>query len=244
MEASPGISIVIPAYNEELFLPATLRATQAACGRFSAATSLPAEIIVVNNASTDQTASVAASLGARVVEHPVRNISSVRNAGLRAAAHTVIVTIDADCFLPEDGLEKIWAEMQDGGCIGGALGVRVLTDRLAMRVIAFLIQTVTERTAAISGAMFFFSRDAALSFGGFPEDKLIAEDSAFAWKIQARARETGRHWVHLKSVQVGTLDRKELSLRTVASVLSQLASAALGRKQKAKDLKYWYDPKR
>ncbi len=80
--SAQGISVVIPAYNEELFLPATLLAVKKAANHFFANYNLPTEVIVVNNLSTDKTEIIAKNLGATVINHSVRNISSVRNAGI------------------------------------------------------------------------------------------------------------------------------------------------------------------
>lgn len=82
MSKNSGISIVIPAYNEEKFIPETLGTIRAASDAFVRLFALPTEVIVVNNRSTDGTKEVAFNLGARVVDHEVRNIASVRNAGL------------------------------------------------------------------------------------------------------------------------------------------------------------------
>jgi glycosyltransferase involved in cell wall biosynthesis len=53
------VSIIIPAFNEELLLPATIRALQDDI----AALNLSAELIVVDDGSTDRTAEIARGLG-------------------------------------------------------------------------------------------------------------------------------------------------------------------------------------
>ena len=65
--AARGISIVIPAFNEEAFLPATLTSINLARQLFESETGLTSEVIVVNNASTDQTSQVAQTHGAVVI---------------------------------------------------------------------------------------------------------------------------------------------------------------------------------
>lgn len=84
-----GISIVIPAYNEEKFLPDTLEAVKRAQTNFieKIPSAPPTEIVVVNNASTDKTSVVAQEYGARVVDFEKRNISAVRNEGIRGARY-------------------------------------------------------------------------------------------------------------------------------------------------------------
>ena len=68
-----GISVIIPAYNEEKYLPNTLKALKTALGN----SDLPVEILVVDNNSTDRTVEVAEKYGARVISHELRNIASV-----------------------------------------------------------------------------------------------------------------------------------------------------------------------
>lgn len=116
--ALEGKSIVIPAYNEEAFLPANLKSVAEAIRLFEKSTGHRAEIVVVNNKSTDLTHEVAQAHGANVILHEIRNISSARSAGIRNAKHGLIVAIDADYFLPSDSLIKIWQFMQDDSHAG------------------------------------------------------------------------------------------------------------------------------
>ena len=98
------ISFVIPAYNEEEYLPRCL----ASIRRELETASLPAEIIVVNNASTDGTARVAAGDPlVRVVEEPRKGIVWARQRGLLAAEGELIANIDADVELLPGWLAKV-----------------------------------------------------------------------------------------------------------------------------------------
>ena len=74
------LSVIVPAYNEELLIGRTLRALRAAGG----ALGQPFEVIVVDDASTDRTAAIAAEHGARVLSVHNRQIAATRNAGARA----------------------------------------------------------------------------------------------------------------------------------------------------------------
>ncbi len=239
-----GISVVIPAYNEELFLPATLLAVKKAANHFFSSHKLPTEVIVVNNLSTDKTEIVAQNLGATVITHPVRNISAVRNAGIFSATYDLIVTIDADSFLPETGLSQIWKVMETKKHIGGALGVKVISDKLTVKLGAWIIQKLVVMISGIYGAMFFFSKEAAIAIGGFPENRLVAEDTAFAINMRTYAKKKNLNFIRLKSVQVGTLYRKSADFKIVGPMIFQVIKAALGFKQSTSDLKYWYEPDR
>jgi glycosyltransferase involved in cell wall biosynthesis len=96
------LSVVIPAYNEERYLPVCLRALREQ--------TYPAdcyEVIVVDNASTDATADTAWRLGARVVHEPVKGIARARQAGFEAAQGRIIASTDADTVVPACWLAHI-----------------------------------------------------------------------------------------------------------------------------------------
>ncbi|HET6967762.1 MAG TPA: glycosyltransferase [Ornithinibacter sp.] len=85
----PGVSAVIPAWNEATTIGAVVYAALDA--------SLVDEVVVVDNASTDATARVASSHGARVVVEPDAGKGEAMRAGVNAAARAgVIVFLDAD----------------------------------------------------------------------------------------------------------------------------------------------------
>src|SRR4030065_256939 len=88
-------SIIIPAYNEQELLPATLQSVQQAM----AVQELAGEVIVVDNNSTDAPATIAAPAGARVVTEAINQISRVRNAGARAANGRYLIFLDADTVI-------------------------------------------------------------------------------------------------------------------------------------------------
>lgn len=96
------VSIVIPAYNEELFLPKLLKSVNKQSFK------LPYEVIVVNNNSTDKTAQVAKKYGAKVVFEKRRGYAYSCNKGFYSAKGEIIARADADYVLPKDWLEKIW----------------------------------------------------------------------------------------------------------------------------------------
>lgn len=101
------ISFVIPAYNEERHLPQCLAAVE----RELARTPCDAEVIVVNNASTDRTGEVARGYSfVRVVDEPRKGLVRARHAGLAASAGELIANIDADTMPPEGWLETVLAE--------------------------------------------------------------------------------------------------------------------------------------
>ena len=110
------LSVIVPAFNEELYLPRSLSSLQ----RAAADCECGVELIVVDNASTDRTAETARVSGARVVCEPVRNVARVRNAGAAAAHGEVLVFVDADTIVPHEFLDRVREVMIDPLCLGGS----------------------------------------------------------------------------------------------------------------------------
>lgn len=102
----PGVSVVIPCLNDAAALEGCL-ASLAAQSR------QPAEIVVVDNNSTDNSAAVAARFGARVVRELRPGIPAAAAAGYDAAKAEIIARCDADCILPPDWVERISERFAD-----------------------------------------------------------------------------------------------------------------------------------
>ncbi len=103
------ISFIIPAYNEEKTLGICLEAIQHALKQVT----VPHEIIVVNNASTDKTAVVARSVaGVMVIDEPQKGIVWARRAGSLVATGDLLANIDADTMMPEDWVKKVLQEFK------------------------------------------------------------------------------------------------------------------------------------
>jgi cellulose synthase/poly-beta-1,6-N-acetylglucosamine synthase-like glycosyltransferase len=96
----PTVSVVIPVRDDAEHLRACLRA-------LASQTVAPDEIVVVDNASTDDSAEVARAAGARVVHEPVVGIPAAACAGYDAARSDVIARLDADCVPPADWIERL-----------------------------------------------------------------------------------------------------------------------------------------
>jgi glycosyltransferase involved in cell wall biosynthesis len=95
-----SITVVIPALNDAPMLRECL-------ALLAASTRKADEIIVVDNASTDETAAVARDAGARVLTQPVRGIWPAASTGYDAARTDVIARLDADSRPPADWLARI-----------------------------------------------------------------------------------------------------------------------------------------
>lgn len=102
--SKPVVSIIIPAYNSGRWLAETLESALAQTWR-------PLEIIVVNDGSTDDTASIAGrytdrELPVKIISQNNLGLSGARNSGLRAAAGKFIQFLDADDLLSADKIQR------------------------------------------------------------------------------------------------------------------------------------------
>lgn len=124
---TPEVSIVIPAYNEAGRLPPTLEHIEAYLRR----TGLPAEVIVADDGSSDQTAAVVESHAARWPQlRLVRGHHAGKGAavqlGMAAAAGRLRVFSDADLSVPIEELDKLLRPLRAGA--GVAIASRALRE--------------------------------------------------------------------------------------------------------------------
>ena len=128
MPTSPTVAVIIPVKDDAVLLARCLDA-------LARQTVPAAEIIVVNNGSSDDSVEVARRGGARVVEQPTGTIPAAAAAGLDAATAEILARIDADCIAPLNWIASIGEAMGDSaGITGGADfidGPRVLRKPLA-----------------------------------------------------------------------------------------------------------------
>jgi dolichol-phosphate hexosyltransferase len=114
---APTATVVLPAYNEEIGLARLLPPLLAlSSDRF--------EVVVVDDGSTDSTASVAESLGCRVVRHIANAGKGVAvRTGLRAARGEKVIIMDADDTYPIDAILEIIRRLDECEMV---VGVRTL----------------------------------------------------------------------------------------------------------------------
>ena len=167
----PRISVVIPALNEEKFLPILLESLKNQ-------TFKDYEVIVADAGSKDNTLEIANSYGARVV--PGGMPGPGRNRGAEVATGEFLFFFDSDVLLPNDFLEKAMTEMDDrfidlATC--EFLPLSELTiDKAVFQLSNLIVKMNQNLNPRAAGFCIFINRRLFKRVGGFDESVVIAED--------------------------------------------------------------------
>jgi GT2 family glycosyltransferase len=206
--AGPTISIVVPAYNEEQILPRTLPCVRAAMETYAASGLGTAELIVVDNASTDSTTHVAERHGARIVPEPRRGIGQARNAGAREAAGRWLLFLDADTTVPEDLLTVTHRTLSRPGCVGGAVSTDYRPQRTILLWYTRFWGLVAKLRRMAQGIAQFCTAEAFELVGGYRTDLRMAEDTEFYWRLQDLAKGMRGHVTYVTETAVVPSSRR------------------------------------
>jgi glycosyltransferase involved in cell wall biosynthesis len=232
------LSIIIPTYNEENYLPFLLRS-------IIAQTSSDYEIIVADNNSNDLTRQLAEAAGARVVTGGLPAVG--RNAGAAAAKGEVFLFLDADVILPDPKfIEDASAEFKRRKLGVATCKIEPLSDKKIDRYMHegfnYFMWVMSAIKPHAPGFCIFVRRDVHEQIKGFNEAILLAEDHDYverAGKI-AKFRVLKSHRI---PVSVRRLDKDgrfktllkylaaEIHLRTKGAIKSDLFKYRFGYDQ-------------
>lgn len=193
MKKSIKISFVVPAYNEEAYIARTLQAIIAEVKQSQCA----AEIIVVNNGSSDQTRQTAdAYPGVVVIDEPNKGLFHARSAGYHAATGDLIANVDADTIITAGWIETVLRAFATNPKLVAISGPLVYYDlpkpsRALVRVfyyggyICYLLNRHVLRVGSmLQGGNFVVERDALSKIGGFnPDFAFYGEDTDLARRL-------------------------------------------------------------
>jgi glycosyltransferase involved in cell wall biosynthesis len=167
------LSVVVPAYNEEKYIEPCLRAIRNQ--------SVELELVVVDNASSDNTAAIAEEYADVVVREDRKGVAFARERGWRSAHGDVIAFTDADTIVAPNWTEKIIEAMQ--GRAIAAYGPVYLSDGLRHEKLlakygftSFLLLNHLLGMPHFSGQNFAVRREALEKVGGFNLKLRSAED--------------------------------------------------------------------
>ncbi len=185
------ISVVIPAYNEERYLPRLLDSIEAARAAYARGPEA-VEVVVADNGSTDATAAIAERRGCRVAFASTRAIAAARNAGARAARARILAFVDADTVrIHPRTFDAIEAMMSSDRFVAGATGVTMERWSGGIAVVYLLLLPMVWLTGMDTG-MVFCRREDFEAVGGFDESLLIAEDVALLLALRRLGRGRGQ----------------------------------------------------
>ena len=197
------LSFVVPAFNEEAYLPACLDSI------LEQTRALPAgstEIIVVNNASTDRTREVALSYpGVILVDEHRKGLPFARQAGFAASSGALVAHVDSDSRLTPGWVAQVLAAFdaddartphkQPLVALSGPVLYYDLTPRQRLLVHVFYLTAWTTYAinryilrvgSMVQGGNFITRRDALSSIGGFNTDIIFyGEDTDIARRLNA-----------------------------------------------------------
>ena len=241
-QSVPLISVVIPAYNEEAFLGATIENVHEAIREYHQKHPDRVEIIVVNNNSTDRTEEVARAHGASVVFEGKNQIAASRNAGGRAAQGKIIAFLDADDHISSNLLILVHEMMMSGKYIGGGVG-KIYRDNahpLALALESY--NNLARRIVGISTGLIYTTRETFSSLGGFDEEYYAAEEGYFVWSMKKLGKKEGKKFGNIREGHVIKSGRKFKELSSPALVLTWLKFVVFPWKLKdRKACSFWYD---
>ena len=194
------VSFVVPAYNEEARLPACLAAIRAEIDRARC----PAEVVVVNNASTDATAEVAAGFaGVTIVDQPLKGLVQARSAGFAVTRGELVANIDADTLVPCGWLDTVLEEFGRDPALVALSGPydyhdvppRVRWTARAFYGVAYAAYLLNRRVlgvgSMVQGGNFVVRRWALVRAGGFdPRFTFYGEDTDIARRMSRVGRVT------------------------------------------------------
>ncbi|MCH2207003.1 MAG: glycosyltransferase [Lentisphaerales bacterium] len=236
MGSKNSLAFIIPAYNEEVLLPATLKTLFSITQKLS---EYDCRIIVVDNNSSDQTSTVAAKAGAKVVFEPVNQISKARNKGAKSAPDAdYLFFIDADTQPTYEVVTDALKVLKSGNFCGG--GCLVKFDTPSLFVDFWLILSKLTKIAA--GAFIFCTNEAYKNCGGYSEEIYAAEDVVFSRALSKWGKKNGKGgFTILTKSFIITSDRK-MKWYSKWEIFTKMFSLGFmpWRLKKRKNADFWY----
>ena len=239
------ISVIVPAFNEEKLLGASLAEIKTAAAAF-AARGWEFELVVCDNNSTDRTAELARAGGAVVVFEPMNQIARARNTGARVATGDWLVFVDADSAPTSELFADVAEQIQSGRCLAGGAVVQLEGHYPVAARVAGFWNLLSRALRYVAGSFIFCDARAFRAVGGFNEDLFASEEIHLSRKLKKLARRQGRKIVILRRHPLLTSARK-LHLYTPWEHLRFLLRTVLllGRPLRRREAcGTWYDGRR
>jgi glycosyltransferase involved in cell wall biosynthesis len=229
------ISVVVPAFNEEKLLAATLASIR------EATKGMDVELVVCDNNSTDRTAEIARQAGAKVVFEPVNQISRARNAGAAAASGDWLVFVDADSFPDAALFADVAAAIGSGRYVGGGATVRFDHADFISHGAVSVWNGISRAMRWAAGSFVFCKAEAFRAIGGFSTELYASEEIDFSRRLKRHGRFTILHRHPLR-----TSGRKVrlYSMREYLRLLFRVVVSGGRVLKRREDCFFWYDGRR
>lgn len=168
----PIISVIVPAYNEELYLGKCLDSLVS-----QSLSRKEFEIIVIDNASTDGTVKVARNYPVRLVFEKRKSVIFARQAGVNRSRGKIIVSADADTSYPPDWLFNIKTDFEKNPGLVAVVGWIYYTKTPTIfnlfnafnQEVNLFLQKYTGRFPIAYAANLAFRKSALEVIGGYPK---------------------------------------------------------------------------
>lgn len=226
------ISFIVPAHNEEAYLPTTLRAINEIRLRLDE----PSEVIVVNDASTDETEQVAIGLGATVINVQHQHIAATRNSGGKNAQGNILFFVDADTHVSLAAIESALTALRNGAAGGG---FQVELEGFVpwwFRALMPLATAICRRLKICGGACLFCTKSTFDQTGGFDEVYFAAEDLAFVRDV----KRVGKFSIPRELVTTSSRKFKEISFLKLVPLMFRLIFLGPDSFRSKRGLELWY----
>src|SRR5882724_8031196 len=201
------MSVIVPAFNEEKLIAASLGAIRSAMSVFQER-GWESELIVCDNNSTDHTAELARAAGAMVVFDPVNQIGRARNMGAEAATGDWLVFVDADSHPSRELCGDVADAIATGKFLYGGSTVTMEGARGLPRMVVKLWNGISRFGNYAAGSFIFCETAAFRKIGGFDNRLFASEEIDLSRRLKRLAQGTGKRAVILHRHPMVTSARK------------------------------------
>jgi GT2 family glycosyltransferase len=187
--ATTDVSVIIPTWNEEKYLPKCLQSLFKQSGRTSY------EVIVVDGGSTDHTVQIAEDFADKVLVEEGEPVGASRNVGARNAKGDILAFIDADTLASENWVHEISQTVHGHPGVVGVTGPTLPYEGTRLDDMVYHVATGWAQRFSlklgfphVAGFNCAYKKEAFWDAGGFEENRQLSEDVMLSLRIRSRGR--------------------------------------------------------
>ena len=181
---TPKLSVIIPTYQEEKYIAATL-------SKLVNIKSL-IEIVIIDGGSHDNTVNIAKKFTNKVYQIKKRGISKAKNHGAKKASGDILVFLDADVYPPPNFAEKVLETFNNPTVVGATCHIMPTQSRLSefafFHFYNHLIQLCSKFKPHSRGEFLAVRKNDFLKVNGFDENMPCLEDHDLAFRLSKRGK--------------------------------------------------------